>query len=81
MVLSFYCPQCIACLQFLSHPSKSAETLNILTRKQQLCSSLCYCVVNCFFFFVVVYLQVARKLVVLEGDLERSEERAEVAEA
>lgn len=34
-----------------------------------------------FFFFVVVYLQVARKLVVLEGDLERSEERAEVAEA
>lgn len=33
------------------------------------------------FFFVVVYLQVARKLVVLEGDLERSEERAEVAEA
>lgn len=27
------------------------------------------------------YLQVARKLVILEGDLERSEERAEVAEA
>lgn len=26
-------------------------------------------------------LQVARKLVILEGDLERSEERAEVAEA
>lgn len=27
------------------------------------------------------YLQVARKLVILEGELERSEERAEVAEA
>lgn len=27
------------------------------------------------------WLQVARKLVILEGDLERSEERAEVAEA
>ena len=30
---------------------------------------------------VFVWLQVARKLVILEGDLERSEERAEVAEA
>lgn len=27
------------------------------------------------------YRQVARKLVILEGELERSEERAEVAEA
>lgn len=36
---------------------------------------LCVCV------FVCEWLQVARKLVILEGDLERSEERAEVAEA
>lgn len=78
MVLSFYCPHYIACLQFLSHPSKSAETLNVLTRKQHLNLSLYYCVINWLF---VVYLQVARKLVILEGDLERSEERAEVAEA
>lgn len=37
---------------------------------------------SCHVYMVFgVFVQVARKLVILEGDLERSEERAEVAEA
>lgn len=33
-----------------------------------------------WFNFAVVHLKVARKLVIIEGDLERTEERAELSE-